>query len=500
MINQELVDFLKDQGVCDVCQLRYLKARGNEYRDLKESFEKLNVNYEAISNSLDSNETEIKKAKLEVCPCCLGLFSKSFQSHLIESILKTDIGKYECDDIVIAICMPMILQTRQISMWYALIEKFGKHIEKERAPDVPLKEAVKLIINPIICRELKKKYDPNGTGIMINILLSHNMEEDNLKNLKTLHEKAFPTPPNTKRQPVSRGVLEKQYTPKRLKEELFKEYFSVPPGPVSENLTLESIQLAGPTVFVAGRYRKITRELSHTPWVLNGKRIMEESIEEIIIRTVAPFFCNDTTKVIFMSSGREDVDVRCLGKGRPFVLEIPNSTLTTLPISEAYRMECDIDKSSKISVRDLQMVNREELVYIKSGEEQKKKYYRALCKLEGPATLDILKKLDLPEGFEIQQKTPIRVLHRRPLHTRPRTVYKMKAWVHKNDPRLLVLDVVSQAGTYIKELVHGEFGRTTPSVSSIIGQAKVDILALDVMAIDLDWPKEVDNSVTQQSK
>lgn len=41
MLNQQLVDFLKDCGVCQICQLRYLKARGNEYKDLKESFDKV---------------------------------------------------------------------------------------------------------------------------------------------------------------------------------------------------------------------------------------------------------------------------------------------------------------------------------------------------------------------------------------------------------------------------------------------------------------------------
>lgn len=195
-----------------------------------------------------------------------------------------------------------------------------------------------------------------------------------------------------------------------------------------------------------------------------------------------------------MSSGREDVDVRCLGKGRPFVLEIPNSFRTTLSSSEAYRMEKEIDKSLKLSVRNLQMVKREELVNIKSGEEQKKKYYRALCVLQQPATAEILKKLNKPDAFEIKQKTPIRVLHRRPLHTRPRMIYELKAMVQKDNPKILVIDIVSQAGTYIKELVHGEFGRTKPSVSSIIGQS-VDIMALDVMAIDLDWPKEIDNGL-----
>lgn len=56
--------------------------------------------------------------------------------------------------------------------------------------------------------------------------------------------------------------------------------------------------------------------------------------------------------------------------------------------------------------------------------------------------------------------------------------------------RLLVIDIQTQAGTYVKELVHGEFGRTVPSLASIIGQ-KIDILALDVMDIDIDWPPPV---------
>lgn len=57
---------------------------------------------------------------------------------------------------------------------------------------------------------------------------------------------------------------------------------------------------------------------------------------------------------------------------------------------------------------------------------------------------------------------------------------------------MIILDIVTQAGTYIKELVHGEFGRTAPSVSSTIGQW-IDIVALDVLAIELDWPPEVNN-------
>lgn len=70
-------------------------------------------------------------------------------------------------------------------------------------------------------------------------------------------------------------------------------------------------------------------------------------------------------------------------------------------------------------------------MHIKTGEEQKRKFYRALCILNEPATLEIMQKLNIPDGFLIQQQTPLRVLHRRPLLPRPRQIYSVKAYLHK---------------------------------------------------------------------
>jgi tRNA pseudouridine synthase 10 len=53
--------------------------------------------------------------------------------------------------------------------------------------------------------------------------------------------------------------------------------------------------------------------------------------------------------------------------------------------------------------------------------------------------------------------------------------------------------VVTQAGTYVKEFVHGDLGRTKPSLSDIIG-GDVDILALDVLDIHLDFPPSLESS------
>lgn len=58
--------------------------------------------------------------------------------------------------------------------------------------------------------------------------------------------------------------------------------------------------------------------------------------------------------------------------------------------------------------------------------------------------------------------------------TREKWIYKMKAIkINKN---YMILHMISSAGTYIKEFVHGDLGRTTPSVGSILGFDDVDIL------------------------
>ena len=44
---------------------------------------------------------------------------------------------------------------------------------------------------------------------------------------------------------------------------------------------------------------------------------------------------------------------------------------------------------------------------------------------------------------------------------------------------LFKLTLCTQAGTYVKEFVHGDFGRTSPNLCSIL-DCDVDIIALDV--------------------
>ncbi|ELR15382.1 uncharacterized protein ACA1_275560 [Acanthamoeba castellanii str. Neff] len=54
-------------------------------------------------------------------------------------------------------------------------------------------------------------------------------------------------------------------------------------------------------------------------------------------------------------------------------------------------------------------------------------------------------------------------------------------------PHFITLDLTTQAGTYVKEFVHGDLGRTTPNLGLLLG-CETDILQLDVLAIELDFP------------
>lgn len=77
----------------------------------------------------------------------------------------------------------------------------------------------------------------------------------------------------------------------------------------------------------------------------------------------------------------------------------------------------------------------------------------------------------------LQQLTPLRVLHRRTLMIRDKIIHSLR--MHLVSRHSAILEVWASAGTYIKEFVHGDLGRTTPNVGSLLGK-EVDILQLDV--------------------
>ena len=78
------------------------------------------------------------------------------------------------------------------------------------------------------------------------------------------------------------------------------------------------------------------------------------------------------------------------------------------------------------------------------------------------------------------------VLHRRPLAVRPRRVHSIFLAELVDDYHFRI-GLETEAGTYIKEFVHGDLGRTQPNLKEILSK-EVDILKLDVEKVDVVWP------------
>ena len=81
----------------------------------------------------------------------------------------------------------------------------------------------------------------------------------------------------------------------------------------------------------------------------------------------------------------------------------------------------------------------------------------------------------------MSQRTPQRVEHRRADLVRKRTIYWVKAENIGEDTFELTLE--TESGTYVKEFVSGDEGRTQPNFSDTLG-TKCVVETLDVIAIN----------------
>jgi tRNA pseudouridine synthase 10 len=66
------------------------------------------------------------------------------------------------------------------------------------------------------------------------------------------------------------------------------------------------------------------------------------------------------------------------------------------------------------------------------------------------------------------------------------TIHSLNCDIVDANPQWFVLQMVAQAGTYIKEFCHGDFGRTAPNVGQLLGGIEVQIQELDVTHICMD--------------
>lgn len=334
--------------------------------------------------------------------------------------------------------------------------------------------------------------------------------------------------------------------------------------------------------YVYGRYRKLARGIPQTKWpcrACKGRGCpkcdqtglqYQSSVQGLIGDPLLEIF--GSKEHAFHGMGREDIDVRCLGRGRPFVIEMKRPMKREID-SEMIMKLINEASDGQLEVSDMRPSNRSEVVRVKDTPAEKsytilyriepltqteldvltqvlevpknnqdrnrrrrdhhrgkkrevkpepepeidystlkKAELTALCEERGLAksgTKDVLverlvnnqeEKLPLPDqdyvleimeklqGCTLAQRTPERVAHRRADKIRKRKV------IETSNPSVTIdsdgvmhaeFSLRCESGTYVKETVHGDGGRTQPSIASLI-KAKCTVEWLDVADIHAD--------------
>lgn len=204
-----------------------------------------------------------------------------------------------------------------------------------------------------------------------------------------------------------------------------------------------------------------------------------ESVEGLIGGPLLKEFNGE--EMVLHGCGREDIDARMLGSGRPFVIEIkePRRRNVDLRIAESKVNE---ENRGKVEVRELRYVKREMVARIKNAKMDK--FYKVEVEFQLPVhEPDVKTALDRLSGSLIEQRTPMRVLHRRADLVRKRSVHSAR--LVSLEGQYAVIEVTCSAGLYIKELISGDEGRTKPSFSELLG-VQAEVKELDVLDVDVD--------------
>jgi len=235
---------------------------------------------------------------------------------------------------------------------------------------------------------------------------------------------------------------------------------------------------------IYGRYCKYARDIPQTKWHCKSCRgrgckkcnftgkMYQTSVEEIMAGPLLDVTRGRGSK--FHGAGREDIDVRMLGDGRPFVIEIINPKVREIDLGQIQKT---INEDERISVNGMEKCDKSLVEKLKNTKF--KKTYNAY--IDKKLTIDEISLIETELSTEINQRTPIRVSHRRSDKIRKRKVYKV---IGKNN-KTTELEIYCDGGLYIKELISGDEGRTIPSATSIIYK-KLTCMELDVLKIHYD--------------
>lgn len=234
-------------------------------------------------------------------------------------------------------------------------------------------------------------------------------------------------------------------------------------------------------IFYTGYYWKLGRRISHIPWFTKtGGKKYPLSVQEVVEKIFREVFVAE--KVVIHAAGREDVDARMIGTGRPLIVEIKVPRIRRVDLSDLKsRLNKELS-SLPVKLDIVSLTSKTHIAYVKEHSGKKKKVYRVVVYSEGDINLDEIETLEkFFEKREVKQRTPTRILKRKKDKEKSRRVHSVK--IAPVSKRVFEALVYCDGGLYVKELVHCDNGRTTPCFANVLGRRVIPI-ELDVIYVE----------------
>ena len=227
-------------------------------------------------------------------------------------------------------------------------------------------------------------------------------------------------------------------------------------------------------LYLKGKYLKFGRYISQMVWIgKDGAKKYKLSVEEEC-RKLLDIVSGINIRI--HASGREDVDARMLGNGRPLIIEVSNPKNRDVDLS---RVREALTGNPWVRVVVDKKVSPSAVTWLK--ESNPHKVYRVVTYSDGKiSNIELHNLRKFFTNRTIKQLTPRRVLGRKKEHLRIKKVYEVNAkLLHSN---IIEFVVKCDGGLYVKELVHGDDGRTSPSFAEFL-QKNLTVLLLDVLKV-----------------
>ncbi|XP_969744.2 tRNA pseudouridine synthase Pus10 isoform X1 [Tribolium castaneum] len=460
----EIYNEIINKGCCKRCVLRYL----GQCRTLL-TFEHPNtclVNF-GYMDPIEEFEEE-RKAKIRKsnpCSVCLGLLQDPAIEEMFACEGLNNISEYLSQTFVAYITFPTCILIRDHSMKLHLKRLFPNLFDCSKV--IKVNNAWRYAVEERLSQTLKKSYS-HLSKLTLHFYTKYQLEDDELEAVQRVLKNL---PKNNLSKHCVYNMLE------TISDNEFGNLVNVPPKVPLYAVTLDTMKFFSEAIHLIGNYLKYSRDLFQVQNLFNTASL-DFSIETIIVDAVRNV-ASDFKDAVFKASGFDDNNIRVLGSGRTFHLQLNDPKFESVSKKQCQVIEGIIQRSKLMAVRNLRECDKRDICILLDNEQRGARSYKALCMVYKCKNIDYcINAVNMYESLNVCQKIPLKVFHKRKFYKKRRKIFQIKA--RKLKGNLVELDLCTQCGFSVPEFVNGDLGRTKPSLCDIMN-AKVDVLAVDIV-------------------